>query len=111
MRSVCAVWLLTAFAGMVSADPPIQAGQTAFTLRCGLCHAVRGTPARGILGPDLTHLMSRRHIGAGLLPNSIGNLGGWVANAQTQKPGCAMPAMELPGSELQAILAYLLTLE
>lgn len=87
-----------------------QAGQEAFAIRCGLCHTVRGTDARGLLGPDLTHLMSRRWIAAGLLPNTIGNLGGWVADAQTQKPGGFMPAMELPGPELQAILAYLQTL-
>lgn len=87
-----------------------QIGQESFAVRCGLCHAVRGTEARGRLGPDLTHLMSRRWIAAGLLPNTVGNMGGWVADAQTQKPGCFMPTMELPGPELQAILAYLQTL-
>jgi cytochrome c1 len=90
--------------------PPAQAGQAAFHTRCGLCHAVRGTAARGILGPDLTHLMSRSRIAADLLPNNAGNLGGWVADAQTLKPGCFMPTLELSGPELQAILAYLQTL-
>lgn len=92
------------------APPGLRAGRADFATRCGLCHTVRGTAARGMLGPDLTHLMSRRRIAAGLLPNTVGNLGGWVANTQTQKPGCGMPAMELPGEELQAILAYLQTL-
>jgi cytochrome c oxidase subunit 2 len=84
--------------------------QEAFTIRCGLCHTVRGTAAHGRMGPDLTHLMSRRRIAADLLPNTIGNLAGWVADAQAQKPGCFMPTMELSGPELQSILAYLQTL-
>jgi cytochrome c oxidase subunit 2 len=93
-----------------SAVAELRAGQEEFLARCGICHAVRGTSARGILGPDLTHLMSRQRIGAGLLPNNVGNLGGWTANAQAQKPGCGMPAIELSGPELQAVLVYLLSL-
>jgi cytochrome c oxidase subunit 2 len=96
--------------GEAASAPPAGAGQEAFMARCGLCHTVRGTGARGNLGPDLTHLMGRRRIASGLLPNTIGNLGGWVADAQVQKPGCFMPSLELPGPELQAILAYLQTL-
>jgi cytochrome c oxidase subunit 2 len=96
-------------------DPPSAAqlehqGYKVFIERCGVCHAVRGAEAHGILGPDLTHLMSRRYIGAGMLPNTVGNLGGWIADAQAQKPGCYMPTMDLSGPELQALLAYLQTL-
>src|SRR5205085_9525961 len=35
---------------------------------CALCHAVRGTPAGGRAGPDLTHLASRQTLAAGTLP-------------------------------------------
>ncbi|HYE33816.1 cytochrome c [Methylocaldum sp.] len=87
-----------------------QQGYEVFVTRCGVCHTIRGAEAHGILGPDLTHLMSRRYIGAGLLPNTAGNLGGWTADAQAQKPGCFMPTMDLSGPELQAVLAYLQTL-
>ncbi|WP_026610476.1 c-type cytochrome [Methylocaldum szegediense] len=97
----------------IAAPPAAQlerAGYRVFIERCGVCHAVRGTDADGVLGPDLTHLMSRRYIGAGVLPNTVGNLGGWIADAQTHKPGCFMPTMDLTGPELQAVLAYLQTL-
>ena len=36
------------------------AGRELFaSLACINCHTVRGTPANGVFGPDLTHLMSR----------------------------------------------------
>ncbi|BBA33932.1 cytochrome c oxidase, subunit II [Methylocaldum marinum] len=106
--------LAICLAGDAGAAPSVaqleREGYQVFIERCGVCHAVRGTDAYGILGPDLTHLMSRRYIGAGLLPNTVGNLGGWIADAQTHKPGCFMPTMDLTGPELQAVLAYLQTL-
>ena len=35
-------------------------GRDAFMRRqCVLCHSIRGTLARGLVGPDLTHLASR----------------------------------------------------
>jgi cytochrome c oxidase subunit II len=78
--------------------------------RCGACHTVRGTGAGGILGPDLTHLMARHTIAAGLLPNTPGNLAAWIANPQTLKPGSRMPAPRLSANELQAVIGYLETL-
>jgi cytochrome c oxidase subunit II len=78
---------------------------------CVQCHAIKGTQATGELGPDLTHLASRRTLGAGALPNNPGSLSGWIANPQHIKPGNLMPASNLTGSELQALLAYLATLE
>ena len=36
---------------------------------CGACHTVRGTPAAGVIGPDLTHVGSRLSLAAGILPN------------------------------------------
>jgi cytochrome c oxidase subunit 2 len=77
---------------------------------CALCHAVRGTPAAATIGPDLTHLASRRTIGAGLLHNTRGNLAGWVLDAQSIKPGVDMPPNHLTPGDLQALLAYLETL-
>lgn len=89
----------------------LQRGQAAFVANCGACHAVRGTGAGGILGPDLTHLMSRRTIAAGLLPNTPGNLAAWIANAQAIKPGSRMPSMAISGASLSAIVAYLQSLQ
>jgi cytochrome c oxidase subunit 2 len=89
----------------------LQSGQRIFVRNCGACHAVRGTGAGGILGPDLTHLKSRQTIAAGLLPNTPGNLSAWIANAQALKPGTRMPTMAVSGPELSAIVAYLDTLK
>lgn len=110
MISRCLLFGMACWSGTALPGTAEQAGYDLFMTRCGLCHAVRGTPARSGFGPDLTHLQSRRFLGAGRLPNTPGHLGGWVANAQDHKPGSAMPAMELSGPELQAILAYLQTL-
>ena len=78
---------------------------------CVYCHAIEGTNASGDLGPDLTHIASRRTIGAGILENTTGNLAGWIVDAQAIKPGNHMPPMDLSGEELQAILAYMKYLE
>lgn len=75
---------------------------------CGACHAVRGTEANGLAGPDLSRVGARRTLGAGILPNNRGTLAGWVADSQTIKPGNRMPAYAgLSGEELQAVAAYL----
>lgn len=93
-------------------DPLAQEGQQVFLhANCLNCHAIRGTDATGNLGPDLTHLASRRTLGSAIQENSVGNLGGWIANPQHIKPGNLMPAADLTSTELQALLAYLLTLK
>jgi cytochrome c oxidase subunit 2 len=78
---------------------------------CTLCHSVRGTRARGDLGPDLTHVAGRLTLAAGTLPNSAGHLYGWVANPQAIKPGSHMPLVPLTSRELHAIVRYLASLE
>jgi len=77
------------------------------TRECSSCHNITGTPAGGQIGPDLTHIASRRTIGAGTLPMNRGNLYGWVADPQSQKPGNRMPTIGLDPNELHAIVAYL----
>jgi cytochrome c oxidase subunit 2 len=78
---------------------------------CVMCHTITGTTANARLGPDLTHLASRRTIASGMLPNNRGHLAGWIADPQSLKPGVNMPANALPGEDLQALLAYLETLK
>ena len=85
-----------------------RAGQDVFLQSpCVLCHAVRGTPAAATVGPDLTHLASRRTIGAGILPNTRGHLAGWILDAQHVKPGSFMPSIDLEGDRLHVLLDYL----
>ena len=78
---------------------------------CVMCHAIAGTPAGSRVGPDLTHLASRRTIAAGTLPNTLGNLAGWIVDPQKIKPGTRMPPNQLKPADLQALLAYLETLK
>jgi cytochrome c oxidase subunit 2 len=92
-------------------DSLVQRGQQVFfRATCAECHAVRGTAA-GTRGPDLTHVASRRTLGAGTQPNTRANLAGWTVDAQAMKPGNKMPSIPLAGDDLQALLAYLESLE
>lgn len=77
---------------------------------CVMCHTIDGTDARGMIGPNLTHVASRPFLGAGILPNSRGHLGGWITDAQSIKPGIRMPPNPLPPADLKALLDYLETL-
>jgi cytochrome c oxidase subunit 2 len=78
---------------------------------CVLCHTIRGTDAGSHVGPDLTHVASRRTIAAGTLPNTKGHRGGWIIDSQSIKPGNLMPPNLLSGEDLQALLAYIDTLK
>jgi cytochrome c oxidase subunit 2 len=83
-------------------------GQQVFlSLPCVLCHTIRGTAAAGQVAPDLTHLASRRNLAAGTLPNTLGNLAGWIADSQNVKPGNRMPPFSIPPGDMQPLLAYL----
>ncbi len=102
-------------AQLQTAPPPLtpqqQHGLALATFRCGLCHTIRGTDAGSNVGPDLTHLMSRRSIAAAMLPNNPGALAGWIEQPQGTKPGALMPDQHLSGEELAAVTAYLETLK
>jgi cytochrome c oxidase subunit 2 len=79
---------------------------------CGACHAIRGTPAQGTIGPDLTHVGSRLSLAAGIFPNNVGTLAGWISSAQHLKPGNRMPSFgNLEGEQLRAMAAYLESLK
>jgi len=93
------------------ADPGVRTGRELFlALSCINCHTVRGTPANGLFGPDLTHLMSRRTIAAGAARSTPEALKAWLNDPAEIKPGVLMPAMRLSGDELSQLTAYLLTL-
>ena len=98
----------------IQIQPPLtgmaEVGMVDFNMHCGGCHAVRGTDANGILGPDLSHLMQRRTLAAGTLANDNVNLLTWIRDPQGVKPGALMQAPELSSTELDRIDAYLKTL-
>lgn len=91
--------------------PDTKAGLVAFERRCAACHAVRGTPAGGIFGPNLSHLMTRATLAAGTIPNDEGNLAAWIAHPQQLKPGTRMPQVQLSSNEMQSITMYLTSLK
>jgi len=85
-----------------------SAGKAVFMSKpCAACHTIRGTSATGTSGPDLTHVASRRTIGAGLLETTRGSLAAWIADPQTLKPGSNMPLVPLTSDELRQISAYM----
>jgi cytochrome c oxidase subunit 2 len=98
--------------GVIPAGPDVAAGQAAFLAKpCAACHTVRGTPAMGTTGPDLTHIGSRQTIAAGLLETTRGSLAAWIADPQTLKPGNNMPMVPLTSDELKNISAYMESLK
>jgi cytochrome c oxidase subunit II len=95
-------------------DPTTQPqirGLEVVEYRCGLCHQVRGTRAGAVSAPDLTHVMSRRMLASGTIPNTPGTLAGWIQNPQAIKPNSLMPDQYLTGEQLSDVLAYLETLK
>ena len=93
-------------------DPSVQAGRDMFQrTACINCHTIGETAADGTFGPDLSHLMSRETIGAGVAANTAENLHAWVRDPQTLKPGCHMPDMKVSSDDVDQLVAYLLTLK
>jgi cytochrome c oxidase subunit 2 len=74
---------------------------------CAGCHTIRGTPARGTLGPDLTAFGERTGIGAMTEPNTARNLSRWITDSQAVKPGNLMPPVALSARDLHGLVAYL----
>lgn len=84
-------------------------GEQLFTTHgCGSCHAVRGTAADGVVGPDLTHVGSRQTVAAGTLPQGHSGLRQVIAHPAAVKPGVNMPAFHMLGEDsLDALAAYM----
>ncbi len=105
-------WLSAQAQPAAPAGPALRQGERVFQQACAQCHTVRGTSAAGTLGPDLTHVGSRLSLAAGVLPNNVGALAGWIAGSQHIKPGNPMPSFDqLPGEDLRAVAHYLESLK
>ena len=89
--------------------PEAQRGKELFIAAgCGGCHAVRGTEATGTIGPDLTHIGSRRSVGIDTLPVTQANLARFIVEGQHVKPGNRMPPFRIfAEAELDALTTYL----
>jgi len=94
-----------------TADARAARGRRLFeSTACINCHTVSGTEANGRFGPDLTHLMTRQTIGAGVAMNTRDDLRIWVSDPNVMKPGALMPAMNLDAKDLDDLVDYLVTL-
>jgi cytochrome c oxidase subunit 2 len=88
-----------------------RAGETVFmSSQCASCHTIAGTAAQGTIGPDLTHVASRRAIAAEEIPNTPRELAAWIADPQRLKPGDRMPDLGLSRPRVAEVVAYLETL-
>ncbi len=97
-----AAWLAAQAQPAVGAPPQVLHGAG-----CGDCHTIRGTGAAGEMGPDLTHVASRRTLAANTLLNTPEHLRRWLEDPQQVKEGTQMEAVDLTAAELDALLTYL----
>jgi cytochrome c oxidase subunit 2 len=98
---------------------PAAAPQTALEIQgqklvvggaCAACHTIDGTTMKGKIGPNLSHLYSRSTFAGAVFPLNDTNLSAWLKDTQAMKPGNLMK-IQLPDSQIPAILAYLKTLK
>jgi cytochrome c oxidase subunit II len=97
--------------GITAAD--IAAGKKIFANEtCVECHAIQGTRAGGVVGPNLTHFASRWTIGAGAAPVDKPDLMAWIENPQTYKQGVSMPPYpQFSRKQISKLADYLLSLK
>lgn len=91
--------------------PSAEAEQAFTEYSCAACHTVRGTPANGTLGPDLTHFAAREFFGAGIVETTRENLTEFVPAYQSLKHGALMPDLPQAGPDLDLLVDTLLELE
>ena len=85
-----------------------RGGELFLAAGCGACHTVRGTPATGRSGPDLTHLGSRRSVGVDTRPMTQANIARFIRDGQHVKPGNLMPPFRIfAADDLDAVATYL----
>lgn len=136
-------WLLAQAANaVVPIDPLVQEGMDLFgapEAGCTQCHTIQGNrSARGRVGPDLSHVASRRHLAAGIMDNTgvafanqsvvpdvnvsilQDNLRAWITDPESIKSGNIMSRdaavyngtlPELTDRQISALVAYLTTLK
>jgi cytochrome c oxidase subunit II len=97
-----------------SQDELIQQGAEFFqnfgTGSCLACHGLQ--PGQGgTVGPNLANFGSRTTFGAGMFENTEENLRRWLDDPRAMKPGVLMPDYNLTEEQIDALVAYLLSLE
>jgi cytochrome c oxidase subunit 2 len=109
-----ATWIEQAAAdARAPATAPLRRGQQMFLAAgCGGCHAIRGTPANGTIGPDLTHVGGRISLAAGVLASDESAFARWIADNQHIKPQNRMPPFGIfSEAEMGVLASYLASLK
>ena len=78
--------------------------------QCIACHTIEGVSA-GTLGPNLTHVGSRTAIAGAWLENTPENMAEWIRQPDLVKPGSLMPDTGLSEEDIEAVVAYLQSLQ
>jgi len=94
-------------------------GQELFqSQQCITCHAIDGYEAAGgaaaevRIGPSLTHFASRTTFAGGIFDvDDPEQLAAWLRDPQAVKPGAQMPNLGLSPEQVEALSAYLYSLE
>jgi len=87
---------------------------------CFACHTINGVPgnAGALVGPDLTHFAGRSSFAGSMFDLTPENIAAWLRDPPGVKPGVPigekygtmMPNYHLSQAEINALVAYLLTL-
>jgi cytochrome c oxidase subunit 2 len=106
-------WLEAQAAPAATPQGLAAAGAEIFGQQCVGCHSVQGLEASGgaRFGPDLTHFAQRQRFAGYTFETTDENLTAWIDNPQQMKPGAQMPALGLDPEQIDALVAYLQSLE
>jgi len=109
-----AAWVESAQAAAAEPEDELaQRGLEVFSnpaSQCVACHTIEGVSS-GDIGPNLTQVGSRSTLAGGWLDNTPENMADWIADPASVKPGSLMPDTGLSDEDIQAVVAYLQTLQ
>lgn len=78
---------------------------------CNVCHVVPGVAGtQGVIGPSLAGFASRPAFSHGTIPNTPENVARFIVAPASLNPASAMPPLNVPPADAQALAAYLATL-
>ena len=99
-------------ANVQALDSRAAAGQKVFmNASCSACHGIKGTPANGSAGPDLTHIASRNMFAAETEPINATTLSQWITDPSSMKAGVKMPGTHFSQEDLSNLVAFLMSLK
>lgn len=88
-------------------------GKEVFMNGCNACHTVKGTMAAGSIGPNLSHIASRKTLASAIFEKTDANLHSWLKDPQAMKQGNLMKleSMNLTDRDITSLVAYLKSLK